>query len=47
MAKYRCSQCGLAVVVVGEEKIFACKCNKPVIALAEAVARGKGGLQQD
>lgn len=43
---YKCSKCGLAVVVIPNEKpIKACSCNAPIIADMTAVASGSGGLK--
>lgn len=43
--KYKCAQCGLAVIVLaGEEPIKACTCEAAIIAEMEAEATAKGGL---
>ena len=43
--QYKCSQCGLAVIVLeGEEPIKACTCEASIIAEMEAEATAKGGL---
>jgi hypothetical protein len=43
---YRCSKCGMAVIVIPNEKpIRACKCNATIIADISAVTHGKGGLK--
>jgi len=45
MNKYKCSECGLAVIVLeGEEPIKACKCEAPIVAEMEGNATGSGGL---
>lgn len=37
--KYSCSKCGLAVIVIPNEKpIKACKCEAPIIASMEGTA---------
>lgn len=42
---YKCSECGLAVIVLPNEKpIKACKCEAPIIVEMEATATGKGGV---
>ncbi len=43
--QYKCSKCGLAVIVLeGEEPIKACTCEAAIIAEMEAEATAKGGL---
>lgn len=43
---YRCSKCGLGVIIVKDEKpIKACKCNAPIIVDISATATGNGGLK--
>lgn len=43
---YKCSKCGLAVIVIKDEKpIKACNCNAPIISDMSAVTVGKGGLK--
>lgn len=45
--KYKCSKCGLAVIVENvPEPIFACECKAPVEAEMSATATGKGGVDQ-
>lgn len=43
---YRCSKCGMAVIVLPDVKpIKACKCSASVIADMTAVTTGKGGIK--
>ncbi len=42
---YSCSECGLAVIVHGEEKIKACFCEAPIIAAMEAHATGQSSIE--
>lgn len=39
---YKCSGCGLAVIVIGENKIKACKCDAPIIAAMSVKLIGEG-----
>lgn len=44
--KYKCSKCGLAVIVLPEQPpIRACKCNEAIIAEASCIAKGNGGIK--
>jgi hypothetical protein len=43
---YKCSECGLVVIVDGEDLIKACNCEASVIAEMTATATGSGGLKQ-
>lgn len=43
---YKCSKCGLSVIIIKDEKpIKACKCEASIIAEMSAVTIGKGGLK--
>ena len=42
---YKCSECGLSVVINGEEKIKACNHDAPIICEMDAVATGKSSLE--
>lgn len=42
---YKCSNCGLAVIINGEEKIKACNCNAPILADMEAHATGTSSIE--
>jgi len=45
--KYRCSKCGLAVIVLpNQEPIKACKCEASIIAEAQSTAHGHGGIKK-
>lgn len=39
---YKCSSCGLAVIVIGHNKIKACKCEAPIIAAMSVKLIGEG-----
>lgn len=39
---YSCSKCGLAVIVIGDNKIKACKCEAPIIAKLTVKLKGEG-----
>lgn len=44
---YRCAECGLAVIVIGEHVIRGCKHeDATVVAQVTATVRAHGGLQQ-
>lgn len=42
---YKCSKCGLGVIVEGEKKIKACKCEASIIASMESTVTSKGGVK--
>lgn len=45
--KYKCSKCGLAVIVLpNQEPIKACKCEVAIIAEAQSTAFGHGGIKK-
>lgn len=45
MTQYQCSACGLAVIVLNQEKpIRACSCDAPITANMQAHAYGSGGV---
>jgi len=45
--KYRCSKCNLAVIVLpNQEPIKACKCEATIIAEAQSIAFGNGGIKK-
>lgn len=42
---YTCAGCGLAVIVLGEQKIRACRCDAAIIAHASVDMAGRGGVK--
>lgn len=42
---YKCSECGLAVIVTEEEKIKACNHEAPIICEMDAVAEGRSSIK--
>ncbi len=43
---YKCSECGLGVIIIGEEIIRACTHeDAPIIADMQAVANGKSKIE--
>jgi len=40
MTVYKCSKCGLAVIVTNTKVIKACNCDAPIVAEASATAKG-------
>ena len=46
MSQYKCSKCGIAVIVIpNEEPIKPCKCDAPITAEASATTQGSGGVK--
>lgn len=44
--KYKCSKCGLAIIILPEQQpIKACKCESSIIAEMTSVAQGHGGIK--
>jgi len=39
---YYCSKCKLKVIVSGDKKIKACKCNAPIVAEIKSNLKGVG-----
>lgn len=47
MINYKCSKCGLGVIVIPDhEPIKACNCNEAIIADIKAHATGQGGFSK-
>ena len=42
---YTGAGCGLAVIVLGEQKIRACRCDAAIIAHASVDMAGRGGVK--
>lgn len=42
---YTCSACGLGVIVLGEQKFRACKCEAAIVAHAGCSLAGRGGVR--
>lgn len=48
---YKCAKCATPVIVIGEEKIRACKCKKEdgtpasIVMEMSAVTKGHGGVK--
>jgi len=44
--KYKCSKCGLAVIILPEQQpIKACNCEAAIIAEMSSIAQGQGGIK--
>ena len=39
---YKCGKCGLAVIVIGDKKIKACKCDSPIVGTMTIQLKGEG-----
>lgn len=42
---YKCSKCGIEVIVYSGKIFTPCKCNATIIAEASAVTKGKGAMR--
>jgi len=45
MTTYKCSKCGLSIIMIKSNPIKACKSDASIIANISAIAKGQGSMK--